>query len=184
MAYNENHNGAHNYYPAIENYKMANARKTKMQKWVSEVEDRQQLIEKMYASSNNFIGTMLTNFNNYGSLTSGQENAVRNIFNKEEDRKAAFKSADANSKFVGTVKVRQDFTLTMNFHTSFESDFGIQHVYIFKDGEGNVVVYKGSMHLDCVKGEVVKGKATVKSHNVREGINQTLISRPDFSIVN
>lgn len=183
MAYNDSHPGAHRYESAIQARIKENARKGRSSRWMAENPERSVLIEKMNNSSNSFIQKMLTSFFEWGSLTDGQEKAVINIFSKDEERKAGYKAADANSKFVGTVTVRQEFTLTMKSYTSFESDFGLVHIYIFKDQEDNVVVYKGSTNIGCIKGEVVKGKATVKAHNVREGINQTLISRPKFEIV-
>jgi hypothetical protein len=183
MAYDEQHDHADRYFPAIEGYKMANAKKSKAARWMAEDATRAVLVEKMYKSSNSFISTMLTNYADWGSLTAGQEAAVRKIFAKEDERKAAWKAADAASVFVGEVGKRQDFTLTMQNHFSYETDFGMLHIHILKDEAGNVVVYKGSKYLEAARGDAVKGKATVKDHSVREGVNQTIVSRPKFEKV-
>ena len=59
---------------------------------------------------------------------------------------------------------------------AFESQFGYTYINICKDADGNVVVYKGSNRFE--EGETVRVKATVKSHEERDGVAQTLIARP------
>ena len=182
MAFDDKHPGAMNYYPAIVQYKIANARKSRAIKWLAEVEDRKALVDFMFASSNNFVQKMVNSYQEWGGLTPGQEAAVRKAMGQVAERKAAFRTADAASKFIGEVGKRQEFTLTLRAYTSFDGDFGMVHIHILKDAEGNVVVYKGSKHLDGNIGDTLTGKATVKAHNVREGVNQTLISRPVLAV--
>lgn len=50
------------------------------------------------------------------------------------------------------------------------------NVHIMNDEAGNVIVYKGNRIAE--KGQRVTMKATVKSHGEREGVKQTIVSRP------
>ena len=130
-------------------------------------------------SGNEFYKSIWNNFNHYGSMSEKVCDIVRRDIAKQSERKAAMIAADSKSMHVGTIGVRQDFTLTIRATTSFETDFGMCFLYIMADQSGNIVVYKGQ-NLGYSKGETVTGKATVKAHTVRETINQTIISRPKF----
>jgi hypothetical protein len=59
---------------------------------------------------------------------------------------------------------------------SFEGQYGFTYINICKDAAGNVIVYKGSNNFE--EGETLTVKATVKAHDERDGIAQTLIARP------
>jgi hypothetical protein len=59
---------------------------------------------------------------------------------------------------------------------SFEGVYGVSHINICRDEAGNVIVYKGSHGLE--KGWRYVIKATVKAHDEREGVKQTIIARP------
>ena len=126
-------------------------------------------------------------YGQWGQLTPNQEAAVRKVLAQVEERKAARiaerQAEAAASNFVGEEKKRQVWTLTLTGKTGFESDFGYVYVYFFKDDAGNIVIYKGSKFFEIEKGDKVTGKATVKMHNIRDGVKQTLISRPDFEKV-
>jgi len=120
----------------------------------------------------------------WGGLTDNQTDLVRRALVRAEERviKADKRreeriSADrAASKHIGTVGERREFELTVNKVFSFESQFGYTYINICKDADGNVVVYKGSNRFE--EGETVRVKATVKSHEERDGVAQTLIARP------
>lgn len=102
-------------------------------------------------------------------------------------RIAERKKRDALSQWVGGVKERRDWLLTLEAEFGFETDFGHLSIKIFRDDDGNVIVYKGSIGSfvdpsdeDKVlqKGGKIRLKATIKSHEVRKEVKQTLISRP------
>jgi hypothetical protein len=92
---------------------------------------------------------------------------------RREERIAADR---AISKHVGTVGERREFALTVNKVFSFESQYGRTFINICKDADGNVIVYKGSNGFE--EGDALTLKATVKAHDEREGVKQTLIARP------
>lgn len=56
-----------------------------------------------------------------------------------------------------------------------ETQFGLLHIYEFKDTNGNTVVWKSSSSKDIPENGVVTG--TVKSHEEYDGIKQTVILR-------
>lgn len=120
----------------------------------------------------------------WGSLTDKQTDLVRRSLARAEERLAKAQqrreervAADREgSKHVGVVGERREFTLTVNKVFSFDSIYGTTFINICKDADGNVIVYKGSNGFE--EGETVRVKATVKAHEERDGIAQTLIARP------
>lgn len=116
-----------------------------------------------------------------GGLSDKQTEIVRNALVRQEqfaaERKAKYAAADAGSQHIGTVGKREVFTLTINWVKYFEGAFGATYIHGLKDAAGNVVIYKGSKSLG-EKGATVTVKATVKEHGERDGVKQTIISRP------
>lgn len=132
-----------------------------------------------------FFGNMRDAITNWGGLTDGQHAAVAKAFANAKDKlagrevaRAEANAADANTNHVGTVGERRDFDLTAERTHSFDSQFGTVYITIFRDADNNVIVYKGSIAFE--RGEKVRGKATVKAHDLREGVPQTIIARPKF----
>jgi hypothetical protein len=129
----------------------------------------------------------------WGSLTEKQTTLVRSMIARGEEKSANLEqrraeklAADAATSHVGTVGERREFTLTIERVLSFDTHFGRTYINLCRDENNNVIVYKGSNDLtpwddDCNRlpaSHVVRVKATVKAHEVREGVPQTLIARP------
>jgi hypothetical protein len=68
--------------------------------------------------------------------------------------------------------------LTLNHIHQFDGVYGTTYIHILTEGEGNAVVYKGSKKLTGEKGETITFKATIKEHGERDGVKQTILSRP------
>ena len=162
----------------------ANARIGRSRRWFAEQPDREQLVAFLRTGRGEFLAKMFDAVEEWGSLTPGQEAAVRKIMTQQAERKAAQAASDATSTWIGEIGKRQVFELTAVFHSSFETQFGVMHVCGFKDAAGNIVIYEGSSDVSAERGVRVIGKATVKDHGVREGVKQTIISRPAFNIAN
>lgn len=116
----------------------------------------------------------------YGSISDKQTSFVGNLLNKINNRvaiKAARAAENAASTHIGSVGERREFTVTVAFVASFETQFGTMFVNGLKDASGNVVIYKGSKAL-AAKGDSIKFVATVKEHGTREGVSQTIVARP------
>ena len=126
------------------------ATQKKQAAWLAADETRADLIkvigERAY-DKGGFWASMKEAYDNWGALTAGQEAAVRRSLDQDAVRKADRSAADAGSQHVGTVGERRDWTLTLQGRAQYESDFGVVHVHIFKDADGNVVIYKGSSYL-------------------------------------
>lgn len=136
-------------------------------------------------SYGDFLYKMRDAINQRGGLTEGQHAAVAKSYAKaqellasREERRAAQQAADAQTNHVGVVGERRDFDLTAERTHSFEGQFGTTYITIFRDADNNVIVYKGSIAFD--RGDKVRGKATVKAHDMRDGVPQTIIARPKF----
>lgn len=90
--------------------------------------------------------------------------------------------SDSKSEFMGTVGKRAKFeNATVEFTTTFETEYGTTTMYKMRVGE-NVVVYFGQ-NLYWNQGDVVSFEAFVKNHERRvdkynpEGMNQTMVNR-------
>jgi len=130
----------------------------------------------------NFAEKMREVLHNYGGLTENQSAAVVRIYNetesKREERKAARLAEDALSQHIGEVGQRIEMTLEVRKVIALDGYYGPININICRCGS-DVVIYKGSNRLDVFcDGPTVTVKATIKAHEVREGINQTIISRP------
>ena len=82
------------------------------------------------------------------------------------------------SEFVGQVKDRGTFDLTLTFRKGFETDFGVSFLNTLKDAQGNVFTYWGNSFLDVEVDSTITVKATIKDHREYDGTKQTVINRP------
>lgn len=81
------------------------------------------------------------------------------------------------SEYVGNIGERLEITLHLDYVKSFMSYYGPSILHICSDDNGNQIIYKGSVCLGKSL-ETIKVKAKIKSHNVHDGIHQTIIERP------
>lgn len=120
----------------------------------------------------------------WGGLTDKQTDLVRRALARAEERLAKSQqrreerlSTDrATSQHIGTVGARVELTLRCEKVFTFEGIYGITYINLCRDEANNVVVYKGSNGFE--EGETIKVKATIKAHEERDGVAQTLIARP------
>jgi hypothetical protein len=84
---------------------------------------------------------------------------------------------NGSSEYVGEIGKRSEMTLTLVSTSPFESAFGTQTICKFTDDQGNAIVWWASTAPNVAVGARIKGKATVKKHEVREGVKQTTILR-------
>ena len=134
------------------------------------------------ASYGDFFFKMRDALHEWGSLTDGQMKAVLGMIDRAatriEERAAAKAERAANAAHIGTVGERREFTLKIGKVMSFQTQFGFMFIHLMDDAEtGNPVVYKGSKELGEA-GETITVKATIKAHDVRDGVAQTVITRP------
>jgi hypothetical protein len=195
------------YEAAIQRNIRMNANKTRFNKWVAtedgrranaflwgldEFEDSyredgsfEALHPVVKVSLGEFYAKMRQAVNEWGALTEGQTKAVLAMIERGEVRVAErakareeARQADADkSGWLGTVGERRVFDLTIRMVIAMEGQYGYSYLHVMNDVDGNVVVYKGT---NCLgeKGDAVSVKATVKEHDIRDGVRQTKISRP------
>ena len=141
------------------------------------------------AAQGDFFEKMQNALADWGSLSPGQEAAVVKMIERARERvakRAEQRAAEAASaQWVGEEGERRDFTLTLRAYTAIETDFGMLRIYVMTDEAGNVLVYKGSSllknadgHNKVNKGDRIEMKATIKAHGVRDGVKQTVLTRP------
>lgn len=192
------------YNDAVARRIRENARKGRGARWLAEDATRQEVVNFAHArmeTGNNFYGKLWDAYNEWYSFTDKQEAMIRADMAKAAGFKAERRAIDSNSKHVSEVGKREVFTLTIQTISRIETDFGTMHIYKMTDAAGNIFIYKGaSLGMDVeyvpedwttaridrrnfIKGNTLTGKATVKAHNDRDGIAQTIISRPKFTIV-
>jgi hypothetical protein len=90
----------------------------------------------------------------------------------------AKRAKNAASAFLGNVGDKLVLTVTIERIIVLpDYGFGVNYINILRDQAGNVLVYKGLTDLGQ-RGETANLKATVKSHDMRDGVCQTTIQRP------
>lgn len=103
-----------------------------------------------------------------------------NLYEEEEKRLAVAREADANRTFVGKVGERAEFTAKIVMTREFQGqsfsyyDSGVRTMTVLEDANGNKLVYWNALGS---KGETLRFKATVKSHDEFRGVKQTTLSR-------
>jgi hypothetical protein len=130
-----------------------------------------------------FLDKMRDALDEWGGLTDNQTAAVRKCLQRAQEklhenaiRRSAQLEADRNSKHVGILSTRREFVLTCDKVFSFDGQYGTSYINICRDQDGNIIVYKGSN--GWTKGETLTVVATVKAHDERDGVAQTIIARP------
>lgn len=194
------------YEDAIRRNIRMNANKTRAAKWLATEEGRRcnaflfQLdeFEATYmadgtyfahpvvkACAGDFYFKMRESVDEWGALTDGQTKAVLALIERGEGRvserakareEARLVDAD-KSGWIGTVGERRVFELTIRMVIEMSGQYGYSYLHVMHDSDGNVVVYKGTNELGKAK-DVVTVKATVKDHDIRDGVRQTKIARP------
>lgn len=104
---------------------------------------------------------------------------------EKEIRRNARIESDKNSVYVGTVGERIVFAgVTLLYTQQFEGDYGVSTLYKMRSTDGNILVWFGSGRnpFGIEQGDVIpEFKGTVKSHETREGVQQTKLSRCQFT---
>ena len=140
------------------------------------------------ASLGDFYSNMRDSVLEWGGLTDNQTKAVLEMIERGEARVAErakareeARQADADkSGWIGTIGERIVFDLTIRMVIEMEGQWGTSYLHIMHDADGNVVVYKGTNKIG-ERGDAVSVKATIKEHDIRDGVRQTKISRPKVS---
>lgn len=97
---------------------------------------------------------------------------------RREAERAAEKAAKPVSEWVGEVKERRDFVLSVDRVSVFETQFGFTTLYSMSDEDGNIFKWFASRAaLGSESGVRVTVKATVKSHSEWDDVKETHVTR-------
>ena len=117
----------------------------------------------------------------WGAPTQGQADAVRRILDQEKVKKAEWAARDALSQHIGDVGSKIEVEAVVYFKTGFSNQWGYTTITGFRAGD-NIIIHKGS-GPGGEKGDRVILKATVKEHGERNGVKQTIVTRPKVTII-
>ena len=186
MAYDENHEHEHAYYPSIEARKIANAAKTKRKNWIASDDRAAEIIEfvsgydavkdKGFFSAVNYV------IERFGKPTDNMRDKMVAILDKRAAQAAAWAEEDAKCEYVGEVGKRQAFSVVVMHVVELETMYGYSYINICRDADNNVIIYKGTQNW--VKGSQIDCVATVKAHDVRDNVKQTIVQRPSKVMIN
>ena len=185
MAYYPTHEYEHNYHPAIQARKLANAAHTKRLNWIASDDRAQEIIDFLDDYSpegEGFFSAVKKGIQSFGQPTPNMRNAIVKTLDKRAAQKAEWAERDSKCEFVGTVGERQAFSLKVIIIVELESMYGSSYLHVCRDDNQNIIIYKGSQYWGS--GAEVTCTAKVKDHDVREGVKQTIIQRPTKVKVN
>lgn len=96
------------------------------------------------------------------------------LLEDEEKRKKAHEDQAAASDYIGEIGDKIDVDIeSMDLLTSWQSDWGYTYLYKIIDKAGNVMIWYASRCVETFN----RMKATVKAHNERDGVKQTIVTR-------
>lgn len=95
----------------------------------------------------------------------------------------ARREAQKDSEHFGEVKDRVEIAGTVTFVRFFDGDYGTRALVKILTDEGNMVTWWCSNADNApAQGDKVSGKATIKGHDVYEGVAQTTITRAKLAV--
>jgi hypothetical protein len=82
------------------------------------------------------------------------------------------------NEYIGEIKERRGFVVTVKQMRGFESDFGVKTLVKMKDADGRTLIWWASGEAEWLKeGETVEITGTVKEHSEYKGWKQTTLQR-------
>lgn len=109
--------------------------------------------------------------------TAGYAASMIITYQREQAKKLELEQAAAQSKHFGIVGKREAFELVLERTIALEGHYGITYLHVFHDKNGNKAIWCSSSSCLQVADNPHRLKATVKDHNQREGIAQTVLTR-------
>lgn len=129
----------------------------------------------------NFFDKIHLSVLEWGAPTQGQADAVRRIIDQENAKKAEWAARDARSAHIGSVGDKIEIEAVIYFQTGFSNQWGYTTITGFRAGD-NIIIHKGAAPAG-EKGDRVILKATIKEHGERNGVKQTIVTRPKTKLV-
>lgn len=98
------------------------------------------------------------------------------VYRRAEGKRIETAKRASVSNYVGEVGKRDVYELTCTFVKEFETQYGVSKLHVFLDGNGNELTW-WSTGKRLEVGKSYKLKATVKKHDTRNGVKQTVLTR-------
>lgn len=108
---------------------------------------------------------------------------------KQAEREALWAEQKAASEFVGSIGDKISIEATFTHEVSYDTQFGTQYIYFFKDEAGNTLAWKTSAmlwindldengnNIFIRKGDRISFTASIKDHSEYKGEKQTMLQR-------
>lgn len=122
------------------------------------------------------IKSLFDGLEQYGALTEKQTLLARRLLANARN-KATPVGNTPSSQWVGKIKERRKWELTVDKILSYEGNYGISYISMMHDKDGNTIVGKGTKRFGT-EGNTITVVATVIDHTTRNGVKQTIINRP------
>lgn len=81
------------------------------------------------------------------------------------------------SNYVGKVSDKVEFDCEVINASSFETSFGMSHMYVFRDEHGNMLIWYASTKQKIERAQKVHVIGSVKKHSEYQGVKQTVLTR-------
>lgn len=150
--------------------------------WVAEMEDEE--LNEYFHNLKLIVNSKFIKRRMFGYAASIVSSYLRNQERLELQKK---EKENIKSEYVGTIKKREDFIVTLVKLRSWENNYGIVWFHEFRDEEGRTLIWKSSSGRlsdendnEIEKGVKVKIKATVINHKKYNEIKQTQVNRVKF----
>jgi len=136
---------------------------------------------KTIDSANDYYHNMRLAFSGIGvdSKVFGIIVSAINAYDRETEPKTLERPA-GESNWVGQVKERRVFNLTIKRIRRFESAFGPMAAVSMVDSDNNEFVWFTAKGFDASDNEPVQLKGTIKEHSIYNGRKQTVLTRCSF----
>lgn len=147
-------------------------------------DEKEMLKEKGYRwVGNNWIGQAKTNLKSIEVDT--KDIAIKfNEYGKIEYRTLTIKEIiennrrkESKSKYIGNIGEKINRDVVVEKIVLFQTQYGYMHIYLMKDEEENVLVWKTSKLLDVQTNDKIKIMGTVKGHSEYNYTKQTELIR-------
>lgn len=123
------------------------------------------------------VKSLFDNIEQYGGLTDNQTFLARQLMTKMSSD--ATKLSVSASQWVGKIKERRKWSLTIDKIMAYEGNYGMSYLNMMHDDEDNIVIGKGTKRFGT-EGTTITVVATIVGHTTRDGNKQTIINRPKF----
>ena len=135
---------------------------------------------KMFKESETFLNNIKVYLSNEYTKISGFIAYAVIAYEKEIEKEQKQQAENENKKpseYVGTVGEKIEKELIFKKSFSFETQWGIQKIYLFEDAEGNVYKWNSTKYINKNEGETIKLKGTIKDHEEYREQKQTVLTR-------